>query len=188
LSRRRAAAFASAAFLPEHLPQRNGKDFMGYHDREDSPPREAETPAPTPMAQIALSAFVRLVGVAVLLVGLWAGIKIVLEAWALYEDPQRIERFADAIQHGSNIDGLIGTLAASGEEAAGERARDEKGEGGLRLSYFAAWFVVLLLMFVIGSLAMAAITTGGQLALYDLQVRQHSRAVIREVRRLRRVA
>ena len=43
-------------------------------------------------------------------------------------------------------------------------------------------------MFVIGSLAMTAIATGGQLALYDLQVRQHSRAVIREVRRLRQAA
>ena len=43
-------------------------------------------------------------------------------------------------------------------------------------------------MFVIGSLAMAAITTGGRLALYDLAARQQVRAVMREVRRLRRAA
>ena len=43
-----------------------------------------------------------------------------------------------------------------------------------------------LLMFVIGSLAMAAIATGGQLVLYDLGLKQYSRGVMREVRNLRR--
>ena len=125
---------------------------------------------------------------AVLLVGLWVGVKIILEAWALYEDPSRIVRFADDIQRHSNLDGVVGSIAGPGETAGVAPGTAPAAAGAFRLSYFAAWFIVLLLMFVIGSLAMTAIATGGQLALYDLQVRQHSRAVIREVRRLRQAA
>lgn len=167
---------------------------MGYDDRDEM---EAETAERMSVAQVALSAAVRLVGVAVLCVGVWAGIKVIVEAWALYEQPQRIERFASAIQAGSNLDGLIGNLVvastqgeADSEAASGAAAAPKRSEPGgtLRLSYFAAWFIALLLMFVIGSLAMTAITTGGQLALYDLQVKRHSSAVIKEVRRLRRGA
>lgn len=122
-----------------------------------------------------LGAVVRLIGVVVLLVGLWAGVKVILEAWALYEDPARIEAFAQAVNDGSNLDGLVAGIA---EGVAGKKS----ATAGLRLSYFAAWFIALLLMFVVGSLAMAAITTGGQLALYDLQFRRYSRHVLKEIR------
>jgi len=114
-------------------------------------------------------------------------VKVILEAWALYEEPSRIVRFADDIQRHSNLDGVIGTVTGSAGDTAGQAGKPAQA-GSFRLSYFAAWFIVLLLMFVIGSLAMTAIATGGQLALYDLQVRQHSRAVIREVRRMRQAA
>ena len=87
----------------------------------------------------------------------------------------------DDIQRHSNLDGVIGSLAVSDEAN-----QEAKPGGSLRLSYFAAWFIVLLLMFVIGSLAMAAIATGGQLVLYDLGLKQYSRGVMREVRNLRR--
>jgi hypothetical protein len=136
------------------------------------------------MGSMALGIVVRAVGVVVLFVGLWVGIKVILEAWALYEQPQRIVRFADDIQKHSKIDGVIGSLGA----ATGADKAQQAGSGpdnGLRLSYFAAWFIVLLLIFVIGSLAMSAITTGGQLALYDLQLKRYSRSVVKEVRRLR---
>ena len=133
----------------------------------------------------ALAAVVRVVGLVVLFVGLWVGVKVIMEAWALYEQPQRIVRFADDIQKHSNLDGIIGSLGAtdSAESASGSSAKVPGN--GLRLSYFAAWFVALLLIFVIGSLAMSAITTGGQLALYDLQLKRYSRSVIKEVRQLR---
>jgi hypothetical protein len=140
------------------------------------------------MGSMALGIMVRVVGVVVLFVGLWVGIKIILEAWALYEQPQRIVRFADDIQKHSHIDGIIGSLGAATGAATGADKAQRAGSGpdnGLRLSYFAAWFIALLLIFVIGSLAMSAITTGGQLALYDLQLKRYSRSVIKEVRRLR---
>ena len=160
---------------------------MGYADKDEVMDDGAS--GSSGLLQLGLSTVVRLVGLVVLIVGLWVGIKIILEAWALYEEPSRIVRFADDIQNHSNLDGVIGSLA--GEVAADAGKASAKGGnagGGLRLSYFAAWFIVLLLMFVIGSLAMAAITTGGHLVLYDLQVKRHSRAVVREVNKLRQAA
>ncbi|MFT5172292.1 MAG: hypothetical protein ACI8W7_000456 [Gammaproteobacteria bacterium] len=164
---------------------------MGYQDRDGE--LLMEDSQGNRWGSMALGAMVRVVGVVVLFVGLWVGIKVILEAWALYEQPQRIVRFADDIQKHSNLDGVIGSLGvAVGEAAAQQGAKNAQAaatikgvSSGLRLSYFAAWFIALLLIFVIGSLAMSAITTGGQLALYDLQLKQYSRSLIKEVRRLR---
>ena len=165
---------------------------MGYQDRDGEPLMEDSQA--NHWGSMALGAVVRVVGVVVLFVGLWVGIKVILEAWALYEQPQRIVRFADDIQKHSNLDGVIGSLGviADGESSPQQQtdktqvAGGKKGAStGLRLSYFAAWFIALLLIFVIGSLAMSAITTGGQLALYDLQLKRYSRSLLKEVRRLR---
>ncbi len=140
----------------------------------------------TPLSLKILGIGVRVVGVAVLLVGMWAGIRIIYEAVSLYQEPARIERFAEAIQEGSNIDTSLSNVIdkALDNNATQESESANKGQSdGLRVSYFAAWLITLLLMFVIGTLAMTAITTGGQLVLYDLQVRQYSRAMLREWRR-----
>jgi hypothetical protein len=50
----------------------------------------------------------------------------------------------------------------------------------LRLSYFIAWPIVMLLLLLVGRLAMAAIKTGGELALYDVQIRRFARELMRE--------
>ncbi|MBE0439020.1 MAG: hypothetical protein IBX57_04485 [Gammaproteobacteria bacterium] len=59
-----------------------------------------------------LTFIVRVLGLVMLLVGLYVGIKVILEAWHLYEQPQRIERFATAIEQGSHIDSLLASLAS----------------------------------------------------------------------------
>lgn len=157
--------------------------FMGYND--DASFQPALEPEPLSVMETLLGVVVRAVGLVVLVVGLWVGVKVVFEAWALYQDPQRIESFAQAVDAGSNLDGMVAGLARS--VGAPAPADGQAGGGGsLRLSYFAAWFIALLLMFVVGSLAMAAITTGGQLALYDLQFRRYSRHVLKEMRALQR--
>lgn len=52
------------------------------------------------------------------------------------------------------------------------KAEPEPPAPGLRLSYFAAWAIILMLLLLVGRLAIAAIATGGQLALYDVQLRR----------------
>lgn len=176
---------------------------MGYNDRirqEPGGPSEAAS-----MIQHGTALIVRFVGLAVLFVGLWVGLKIILEAWALYQSPQRIERFAVAIERGSNLDKIFAVTAqrvssevvrvASDEPLGGDsvppaaaEADDAPAALGLRLSYFAAWLIVMMLFLIIGSLAMSAITTGGRLALYDTEVKKFSREIARELTRLKRAA
>jgi len=141
-----------------------------------------------------VAVLVRLLGMGLILVGLGIGVSVVLEAWALYKAPERIERFAVAIEQGSNIDSAFSSLARqAASEATGQQEPAEADSassagadgatgaaskaaspaaamasarsGGFRLSYFAAWAIVLALMLVVGMLAMSAASTGARLAL-----------------------
>ncbi len=172
---------------------------MGYGDQDD-PDGHEPSPGFAGHVNNALTILVRLLGIAILLAGSFAAAKVLLEGWALYETPERIERLAVAIERGSNLDALFATVAPA--EPAPEPAPLAEGEEPilaapvarpaasptLRLSYFAAWFVALMLLLVLGMIAMSVISTGGQLALRELPVRRISRDVVREVRRLRRAA
>ena len=164
----------------------------GYREYDlllrESPPRALT------IFQQSLAILVRLLGLCFLVVGIGAAIIILREAWTLYQDPVRIERFAVAIEQGSNLDKIFassgGETAGTGEQ--GESAGDSgvqpatsgaTGDATLRLSYFAGWFLVLLLMLVASITAIAAVSAGGRLVLYDTDIRQLSRAVVKEVRR-----
>lgn len=125
-----------------------------------------------------ISLVVRLIGLVVLLVGLYIGLKVIFEAWHLYEEPQRIERFATAIEQCSQLDSLLSALAnkkppheTASEEAAPAITKSEPVPA-IRLTYFLAWGIAVFLLMVVGSLAATAMRTDGQLALYDLQVKQ----------------
>lgn len=134
-----------------------------------------------------LSILVRILGLIMLIVGLFVGIKVIFAAWELYDEPQRIERFADAIDHGSNLDSTISSFTASklNVEATDATPRSDipKTNDSLRVSYFLAWFLAVLLLMIIGGLAMSAIKTGGQLALYDLEVKRFARQLLEEARK-----
>lgn len=156
------------------------------------------------------SVIVRLIGMMVLFVGLYVGLKVILEAWGLYQQPERIEVFAAAIERGSNIDQIFSaavqgmsteisddvvipadgapTDSASPAEERSAMPQSSASGKGLRLSYFAAWLIVMMLFLIIGSLAMSAISTGGRLALYDTDMRRFSRQLARDFSKLRKAA
>ena len=144
---------------------------MGYYDYESDSDMDAQTghtAGLTGKMQRVLNLGVRILGVSLLLVGLGIGVSVVLEAWALYKSPERIERFADAIEKGSNIDGALHSVAQA-DAAGGPGAPAARPEGAsFRFSYFAAWAVALVLMLVVGTLAMSAVATGAKLALGQL--------------------
>ncbi|MBL1320965.1 MAG: hypothetical protein COA63_007895 [Methylophaga sp.] len=135
-----------------------------------------------------LSILVRSLGLIMLIIGLYVGIKVIFAAWELYDEPQKIERFADAIDHGSNLDSTISSLTASTlnvktTDAETPRSDIVRADDSLRVSYFLAWFLAVLLLMIISGLAMSAIRTGGQLALYDLEVKRFARQLIEEARK-----
>jgi disulfide bond formation protein DsbB len=134
-----------------------------------------------------LSILVRSLGLIMLIIGLYIGIKVIFEAWKLYEEPQRIERLADAIDNGSHLDNAISSITSSALDVKPSddsvRAQVSNADDSLRVSYFLAWFLAVLLLLIISGLAMSAIKTGGQLALYDLEVKRFARQLIEEARK-----
>lgn len=146
-------------------------------------------------ANIAISWLTRLAGLALLVVGLWAAVAIIFEAWSIYTNPKshRVEAFARAIEDATHLDAMLAPKrvasataappaadAATAVPAAAEAQSDE-----LRVSYFIAWAILLMMMLVVGRLSLAAIRTGGELALYDVQIRRFARELMREVTRER---
>lgn len=131
-----------------------------------------------------LSIVVRLLGFLMLIIGLYVGIKVIFEAWNLYDEPQRIERFADAIEQGSHLDSLLTSFTekAPSNDVQALQPKHERQKESIRVTYFLAWFIAIILLMVVGSLASSAIKTGGQLALYDLQVKRFANLLMEEVR------
>jgi hypothetical protein len=178
---------------PPRAPEPAGPSASGYREYDlllrESPPRALG------IFQQLLAILVRLLGLAFLVVGIGAGVIILNEAWMLYQEPARIEKFAVAIEQGSNLDKIFALSGgASGSESeTGQSSGAASGESNspsttaadtnLRLSYFAGWFLVLLLMLVASIVAISAVSAGGRLVLYDTDIRQLSRAVVKEVRR-----
>ncbi|TDJ64652.1 MAG: hypothetical protein E2O36_01310, partial [Proteobacteria bacterium] len=128
---------------------------------------------------------VRSVGFILMFVGLWIGLKVINEAWSLYQQPQNIERFARAIEMGSNLDKALSaanprksSIDPTMPNATGDQIQEINAALGFRLSYFVAWVIAILLLMLVGRLSIAAIKTGGELALYDLQIKHFAKVLI----------
>jgi len=152
--------------------------------------QENETPVETNMlgepSRNIISIVVRISGLLLLFVGLWVALQVLHEALDLYRHPENIERVAIAIEQGSNLDKSIAPLKESlqGDDDGTEPAPSKQNpEDGFRLSYFVAWVVELLLLLLIARIALAAIKTGGELALYDAQMKKFARELIQASRK-----
>jgi disulfide bond formation protein DsbB len=144
---------------------------MGYQDRVER--EESGVVGPeglTGWAGLASSltnGVVRVAGLALVLVGLWAGVKVLVEAWGLYRDPAAIERLARVIDQASHVDALVSPRnSASAGDASGRSAGSaQAGEAPFRPSYFLAWVIAILLLLLVGKLASWTLRAGGALAL-----------------------
>lgn len=134
-----------------------------------------------------MSILVRLIGLFLLLAGLWVAVMVLLEALELYREPQHIERFAKAIEQGSNIDKSLVSIRkqVEAEPEALDTTRltelDEKNTSNdIRVSYFFAWVIALLLLLLIARISLSAVKTGGELVLYDLQIKKFAKILVKE--------
>lgn len=130
-----------------------------------------------------LSVVVRLCGLMLLFIGLWIAIQVFNEALALYKDPANIERMASAIEAGSNIDKSIApiseTILEEDEANSDIETAVKDNTEGFRISYFIAWIVDLLLLLLLARISIMAIKTGGELALYDAQIKKFARQLLK---------
>ncbi|MBM2830194.1 MAG: hypothetical protein HW411_984 [Gammaproteobacteria bacterium] len=139
-----------------------------------------------------MSLIVRCIGLFLLFAGLWVALQVMLEAYNLYREPQRIEHFALAIEKGSNIDKSLISLRDEVIAEPTEKSTDPVAtilesnpaptysSNNIRVSYFFAWVIVLLLMLLIARISLSAIKTGGELVLYDMQIKQFARMLVKE--------
>lgn len=129
-----------------------------------------------------ISIIVRLSGLVLLFIGLWIAIQVFYEALSLYKDPGNIERVAIAIETGSNIDKSVAPLKDSllgEEEATIEDKTAAPANNGIRISYFIAWVITILLLLLLARISIMAIKTGGELALYDAQIKKLAKQLIK---------
>jgi hypothetical protein len=130
-----------------------------------------------------MSIIVRFCGLMLLFIGLWIAIQVFNEALALYKDPANIERVAIAIEAGSNIDKSIipirNTLLGEEKSETETAAISKEKTDGFRISYFIAWVVDLLLLLLLARISLTAIKTGGELALYDAQIKKFARQIVK---------
>ncbi|MFT5425553.1 MAG: hypothetical protein ACI9ZT_000485 [Gammaproteobacteria bacterium] len=135
---------------------------------------------------------VRILGLFLLFAGLWVALQVLLTAQDLYEHPEQIERFAVAIEKGSNIDKTLAPIRDSlivESDTEGEVQNNNQpssaGTGNIRVSYFFAWVIVLLLLLLIARISLTAIKTGGELVLFDMQIKQFARMLAKESHKMR---
>jgi len=133
-----------------------------------------------------MTVLVRFLGALVMVAGLLLAGAVLFEIWNLYKNPEHVERFAQAVERGSNIDTFLAPRRAQSGSAArvlGDDADTGSTQDavGVRMSYLFAWFIVLVLLMIASRFALAAVTTGGRLALFDMDVSRFARALLREV-------
>ena len=140
-----------------------------------------------------MSIFVRFIGLFLLIAGVYVALYVMLKAMDLYQNPKSIEYFALAIEKGSNIDKSLSSIRdavivepVEGEETSGanrqetRRGPSDAADSHVRISYFFAWIIMLMLLMLIGSISLRAIKTGGELVLYDMQIKQFAKMLVKE--------
>ena len=138
-----------------------------------------------------LSSAVRLFGFVLMLFGLWVAVMVMWEALELYEDPKRIEQLAQHIEQGSNVDSSLSSVSskltskASDANTQIEKRRNNKNND-IRVSYFFAWAIAILLLLLIARIALGAIKTGGELVLYDVQIKRFAKELAKESMRIQK--
>lgn len=140
-----------------------------------------------------MSIFVRFIGLFLLIAGVYVALYVMLKAMDLYQNPKSIEYFALAIEKGSNIDKSLSSIRdavivepVEDEETSGanrqetRRGPSDAADSHVRISYFFAWIIMLMLLMLIGSISLRAIKTGGELVLYDMQIKQFAKMLVKE--------
>jgi hypothetical protein len=153
---------------------------------------------------------IRLIGLGVLLAGLYSAAQVGVKAWELLENTDQVTRLSESIEKQSHLNAFVGEmqglmnlikksrdsaqlLSDVGHPSApipSSTATQNQVAGNPPLfnaSYFSAWGIVLVLLALIAKISLWAVREGGKLALYsvnsDKQLKGILRELIAEVRR-----
>jgi hypothetical protein len=140
------------------------------------------------VSYVTLTNIIRGIGIIILFLGLWIGLKIVNTSWSLFEDDTVIDNLAKKIESRSHIDSTISSLfKARNDNNSNELPKvsdikeSEKTNQlaepvttkqkyssldslkNFQPSYFLAWLVGVILLILVGHISALAITTGAKL-------------------------
>ena len=126
-----------------------------------------------PLISLVAEVLARTAGMILIVVGVWTGVKVIVEAWNLYTNPVSVGRFAGALETATGLDSLLARRVSARqdvEEQAGMVQYPSAVPASAktyRLSYLVAWPLVVLLLLLLGKLASWAIGAGVRLAIYE---------------------
>lgn len=130
-----------------------------------------------------MSLVVRLFGFFLLMAGIWIAVTVMLHALELYERPTKIEELAVFIERGSNIDSSLASVRQGADNNTDDSTlanSNKHSNTDIRVSYFFAWMIAILLLLLVGRISLTAVKTGGELVLYDVQIKRFARELARE--------
>ena len=142
----------------------------------------------------------RTIGLIVLLVGVYWGLKIINEAWSFYKNPAKIEKYVEIVEQATDANKFSASVCRflhkalsqnmsnlSSFKVGGREVQVKRKQGELpplhpiKLSYFSTWCLLIILWLVIGRIAFLAITTGGKLTIYNADVERTAKAMVKQI-------
>lgn len=153
---------------------------MDYKGNKQAPARGSLAVGGRIGALVSLVAEVlaRTAGIVLIVVGVWTGVKVIVEAWGLYTNPVSVGRFAGALETATGLDSVLASgvppqqdvhQQADIEQSPSPAPRPAAAKT-YRLSYLVAWPLVILLLLLLGKLASWAIGAGVRLAFYEIRL------------------
>ncbi|MFN8390074.1 MAG: hypothetical protein U0136_07265 [Bdellovibrionota bacterium] len=149
--------------------------------------------------------FIRLLGVCVLVLGLYSAWRVVERAWLLMEKPDAIATFSNEIEKQTHLNAFVGQMkivvdfvnrAKNALPAVSEPAPPpQKPSAGstpsevdvvaapLNASYFSAWIIYIVLLGLIARISLWAVGEGARLAVYQGEGNAQLKAVLQELLR-----
>lgn len=146
---------------------------------------------------------IRALGIIVLLVGLVTAIKVLERSWGLLGEHTTVVELSESIDKQSGLHAFFGKSAAQLSGLMGvnrdatarapggatqpttadtvSAAAQTRGAPSLRASYFMAWPLSILVLFLVARIALALIMTGANLALKTASGDEQIRALVNEL-------
>ena len=147
---------------------------------------------------------IRLIGLGVLLAGLYSAAQVGIKAWELLENTDQVTRLSESIEKQSHLNTFVGEMRGLMDlikktRESGQLLSDV-GQGTtpktygsatpnqvsndpplFNASYFSAWGIVLVLLALIAKISLWAVREGGKLALYSVNSDQQLKGILREL-------
>lgn len=79
-----------------------------------------------PLASLVAEVLSRTAGIILIVVGVWTGVKVIVEAWGLYTNPVSVGRFAGALETATGLDSVLARRVPAQQDVQQQAGTDRK--------------------------------------------------------------